>query len=286
MVSLLKFWKRKEDSPVVEEPVQPVSTGEESVSIGSRNHIANTIAVISGKGGVGKSTVSGLLAAGLGMRGYRMGLLDADITGPSIPKMFGMRGGNLKRNPFGIVPAETPLGLKMMSLNLFLNDENDPAIWRGPRIAGAIKEFYDQVDWGTLDYLLLDMPPGTGDAAISMLQNIPLTGAIVVTTPQDLAFTIVRKAYHMLVKHEIPVIGVVENLCAGICPGCQQELVLFSGQTQVADWCQREQIAYLGGLPWDEKLAKIIDLGKVDSFYTEPIDRLVDCVIARTRLQA
>lgn len=268
---------------MADEPAQQASTADESVLIGSRNHIANTIAVISGKGGVGKSTVSGLLAAGLGMRGYRMGLLDADITGPSIPKMFGMKGGNLKRNSYGIVPAVTPMGLKMMSLNLFLDDENDPAIWRGPRIAGAIKEFYEQVDWGTLDYLLLDMPPGTGDAAISMLQNIPLTGAIVVTTPQDLAFTIVRKAYHMLVKHKIPVVGVVENLCAGICPGCQQELVLFSGQKPVEDWCRKEQIHYLGGLPWDEKLAEMIDQGKVDSFYTEAIDRLVDRVIARTR---
>jgi len=247
--------------------------------IGSRNEIKRIIAVISGKGGVGKSTVSGLLASGLIMRGYRVGVLDADITGPSIPKMFGLGGGKMAKNNYGIMPARSKMGLKIMSLNLFIADETDPVIWRGPRIGSAVGEFYSQVDWGKLDFLILDMPPGTGDIAISVLQNISLSGAIVVTTPQDMAFTIVRKAYNMLVSNQIPIVGIVENLKAGICPHCQKEFALFTGMG-VEQWCSEKQVPYLGGLPWDSELALCADQGKMENYYPAHVDRMLDSFIS------
>lgn len=249
--------------------------------VGNRNEIKQIIAVISGKGGVGKSTVSGLLASGLIMRGYRVGILDADITGPSIPKMFGLSGGKMGKNDYGIVPRRSRMGLKIMSLNLFIPDETDPVIWRGPRIGSAVGEFYSQVDWGKLDFLILDMPPGTGDIAISVLQNISLSGAIVVTTPQDMAFTIVRKAYNMLVNHQIPVLGIVENLKAGICPNCQKEFALFTDMG-IEQWCSENQVDYLGGIPWDRELALCADQGNLEDYYPGHVDRMLDCFISTT----
>lgn len=282
-------WKKKKaihSEPEREEPlIAPAVKNVEAKaapSPGSRNQIESVVAVISGKGGVGKSSTSALIASGLIMRGYRVGVLDADITGPSIPRMYGITEARMGKNDFGIVPVEHRMGLKIMSLNLFLSDETDPVIWRGPRIAGAIQEFYQQVDWGSLDYLLIDMPPGTGDAAISVLQNIPLTGAVVITTPHDLAFSIVRKAYKMLVKHQIPVLGIVENFKTGVCPACQHELALFSGQ-DIKQWCEQQGVLYLAGIPWDQKLALMADEGDIGSYYTGDIDQLVQGVISKTR---
>lgn len=281
-------WKKKKSAarPGSEDvSIEPGTVDAEEKAppaLGSRNRIESVIAVISGKGGVGKSSTTALLASGLIMRGYRVGILDADITGPSIPRMYGVSRARMGKNDFGIIPVEHRLGLKMMSLNLFLSDETDPAIWRGPRIAGAIQEFYNQVDWGQLDYLLIDMPPGTADAAISVLQNIPLTAAIVVTTPHDLAFSIVRKAYKMLVKHNIPILGVVENFKTGVCPACQHELALFSGG-DIEQWCEQHEVSYLAGIPWDQKLAVKADAGNIDSYYSKDSNRLVEGVISKTR---
>lgn len=246
-----------------------------STQIVSRNKIDRVVAVVSGKGGVGKSTVTCLLASGLIMRGYRVGILDADITGPSIPKAFGIQGGYMAKNDYGIVPRRTPMEIKVMSLNLFLQDENDPVIWRGPRISGAVKEFYEQVDWGHLDFLLLDMPPGTGDISITVLQDIPLNGAVIVTSPQDIAFTVVKKAYKMLKKHDVPVLGMVENFKTGVCPQCGHEFEIFTGWG-INDWCKENQVQYMGELPWDARLSKLADEGNIENYYTPEVESMVD----------
>ncbi|MDD2510905.1 MAG: Mrp/NBP35 family ATP-binding protein [Syntrophomonas sp.] len=290
---MLKFFKKKEKRPKSKKeegpgpetatiaPTTPEDNkdAEPSTQIGQRNDIKRVIAVISGKGGVGKSTVSSLLASALLAHGYTVGLLDADITGPSIPRVFGVSGGSMGKNDYGMVPRRSRKGLKIMSLNLFLADEELPVIWRGPRIAGAVKEFYSQVDWGTLDFLILDMPPGTGDIAITVLQNIALDGAVVVSTPQDLAFTIVRKAFHMLNKHEVPVLGVVENLTSGICPHCQHEVELFSGGG-IKQWCEEKQVNYLGSLPWDAGLSYCADRGHIDNYYPAAVDQMLEAFLA------
>jgi Mrp family chromosome partitioning ATPase len=275
---------KKEEGAVTETPTATATTEDNSdagpsAQIGQRNDIKRVIAVISGKGGVGKSTVSSLLASALLAHGYKVGLLDADITGPSIPRVFDVSGGSMGKNDYGIIPRRSRKGLKIMSLNLFLADEELPVIWRGPRIGGAVKEFYSQVDWGTLDFLILDMPPGTGDIAITVLQSIELDAAVVVSTPQDLAFTIVRKAWHMLNKHEVPVLGVVENLTSGVCPHCQHEVELFSGGG-IRQWCEEKQVNYLGSIPWDAALSYCADRGQIDNYYPEAVGQMVEAFLA------
>lgn len=275
---------KKEEGAVTEMPTATATTEDNSDAgsssqIGLRNDIKRVIAVISGKGGVGKSTVSSLLASALLAHGYKVGLLDADITGPSIPRVFGVSGGSMGKNDYGIIPRRSRKGLKIMSLNLFLADEELPVIWRGPRIGGAVKEFYSQVDWGTLDFLILDMPPGTGDIAITVMQSIELDAAVVVSTPQDLAFTIVRKALHMLNKHGVPVLGVVENLTSGVCPHCQHEMELFSGGG-IRQWCKEKQVNYLGSIPWDAALSYCADRGQIDNYYPAAVDKMVEAFLA------
>lgn len=289
---MLKFFRKKEEKiklPREKEAEAEKSTAEAdiegkgdsgtSAEIGQRNDIKRIIAVMSGKGGVGKSTVSSLLASALLNQGYRVGLLDADITGPSIPKVFGISGGAMGKNDYGIIPRYSRKGLKIMSLNLFLSNEELPVIWRGPRIAGAVKEFYSQVDWGTLDFLILDMPPGTGDIAITVLQSLELDAAVVVSTPQDLAFTIVKKALHMLDKKMVPVLGVVENLTSGICPHCQHEVELFTGGG-VKQWCEEKGVNYLGSIPWDAALSYCADQGRIDNYYPAAVEQMIDAFVA------
>lgn len=287
-MGVLDVFKRKQKKSAVKKG-QPENEGHMNdlkkeilpEQIGSRNRINKTIAVVSGKGGVGKSTISALLACGLMMRGYRVGILDADVTGPSIPKMFGIKGGNMAKNDYGMVPQESKMGIKIMSLNLFLRDENNPVIWRGPRIAGVVGQFYSQADWRELDFLILDMPPGTGDIAISVIQDIPLFGAVVVTTPQDMAFTIVRKAYQFLVKNDIEILGIAENLKTGICPHCKGEFGLFTS-SGVIDWCEQNMVGYLGDIPWDAKLMEYSDIGQIEGFYSKAVNVLTDRLIAST----
>ncbi len=270
--------KAEAEKNLAEESPEGNTNSDTPSLIGQRNDIKRIIAVISGKGGVGKSTVSSLLASALLNQGYRVGLLDADITGPSIPKVFGVSGGSMGKNDYGIIPKYSRRGLKIMSLNLFLSNEELPVIWRGPRIAGAVKEFYSQVDWGTLDFLILDMPPGTGDIAITVLQSLELDAAVVVSTPQDLAFTIVRKALNMLEKSEVPILGVVENLTSGICPHCKHEVQLFSGGG-VKKWCGEKGVNYLGSIPWDTALAYCADQGKIDNYYPAAVEQMVDAFV-------
>ncbi len=222
------------------------------------------LAVMSGKGGVGKSLVTGLLAVTLRKAGFKVGILDADLTGPSIPKMFGIKkratGSNGK-----ILPIESYSGIKVMSLNLLLDKEDDAVIWRGPVIAGAIKQFWTDVVWGDLDYLLIDLPPGTADAPLTVMQSIPLSGVVVVSSPQDLAVMIVKKALQMTRKLDIPVLGLVENMSYACCPKCGEKISFF-GESNVDEITEQYAIELLAEIPIDPKISKLCDEGKIEDY--------------------
>ncbi|MBR2489274.1 MAG: P-loop NTPase, partial [Clostridia bacterium] len=187
------------------------------VPTGEYNNIKHVIGVVSGKGGVGKSMVTSMLAVLMQRKGYKVGILDADITGPSIPKTFGINSRAMQ-NEIGILPAETKTGIKLMSVNLMLAEKESPVLWRGPVIAGAVKQFWTDVVWGDLDFLFVDCPPGTGDVPLTVFQSLPLDGAVIVTSPQDLVSMIVKKAYNMADMMNIPVLGIVENMSYVVCP--------------------------------------------------------------------
>ena len=225
--------------------------------------VRKVIGVVSGKGGVGKSLVSGELAVMLRRMGYRVGILDADITGPSIPRMFG-----LHEKAFGdgehIFPAETETGIRVMSINLMLENDDSPVIWRGPVIAGAVKQFWEDVSWGELDVMIIDMPPGTGDVPLTVFQSIPLDGVVVVSTPQDLVGMIVRKAVHMATMMHIPVLGLVENMSYALCPDCGKRIDLF-GKSRIAQEAAELGLSVLAQLPFDAASAALCDEGTIES---------------------
>lgn len=230
---------------------------------GEFNNIKHVVAVVSGKGGVGKSMVSSLLAVLMSQKGYKVGILDADITGPSIPKSFGIMG-NAMQNELGILPAETKTGIKIMSVNMLLKENDAPVVWRGPVIAGAVKQFWQDVVWGDLDYLFIDCPPGTGDVPLTVFQTVPLDGAIIVTSPQDLVSLIVKKAYNMAKMMNINILGTVENMSYVKCPDCGKCFSVFgSGSEGIAD---ELNIALLGKLPIDASLAQMVDNGCIEHF--------------------
>ena len=223
------------------------------------SRIKKVIGIVSGKGGVGKSLVTGGIAAQLAKEGYKVGILDADITGPSIPKMFGINTRAMQ-NDLGILPAETDNGIKIMSINMLLEDTAAPVVWRGPVIAGAVKQFWSEVYWGELDYLLIDCPPGTGDVPLTVFQSIPLDGVVIVTSPQDLVSLIVKKAYNMAKMMNIPVIGIAENMSYIKCPDCGKEIHIFgSGKSEtIAD---ELGVPLLAKIPMDRDLAVAADNG-------------------------
>ncbi len=221
--------------------------------------IKNVIGVVSGKGGVGKSLVTAGLATAMRKAGYNVGILDADITGPSIPKMFGINSRAMQ-NETGILPAESADGIKIMSVNLLLEDVEAPVVWRGPVIAGAVKQFWSEVNWGELDYLFIDCPPGTGDVPLTVFQSIPISGAVIVTSPQDLVSLIVKKAYNMAKMMDIPVLGITENMSYVKCPNCGEEFHIFgSGKSEtIAD---ELDLPLLTKIPIDVSLAALADNG-------------------------
>jgi len=231
--------------------------------------IKKVIGVVSGKGGVGKSFVTAGLAAKMRKKGYEVGILDADITGPSIPKMFGVHGPAVG-NDMGIDPIQAEDGTKIMSINLLMDDEEAPVVWRGPVIAGAVKQFWTDVIWGDLDYLFVDMPPGTGDVPLTVFQSLPVDGIIIVTSPQELVQMIVKKAYNMAGMMNIPVLGVVENYSYLKCPDCGKEISLF-GESHIDEAAKELGIDVLGKLPLDPKSAQAADEGK---FYEVEISHL------------
>ena len=243
----------------------------------SRSQINKVIAVMSGKGGVGKSLVTSSLAAKLKKKGYKVGILDADITGPSIPKMFGLNE-TANGDGNGLYPVETGSGIKVMSVNLLLEDEEEPVIWRGPVISSVVKQFWSDVYWGELDYLLIDMPPGTGDVPLTVFQSIPVDGAIIVTSPQDLVRLIVKKAYNMAVKMDIPVMGIVENYSYIECPDCGKKISVF-GESKIDEIASEIGIEVLGKLPIIPAIAKLADEGRFDEADNTFIDMAVDKII-------
>ncbi len=225
--------------------------------------VRKVIGVVSGKGGVGKSLVSGELAVMLSRMGYRVGVLDADITGPSIPRMFGIHDKALGDGEH-IFPAETEKGIEVMSINLMLENDDAPVIWRGPVIAGAVKQFWEDVAWGELDVMVIDMPPGTGDVPLTVFQSIPLDGVVVVSTPQDLVGMIVRKAVNMANMMNIPVLGLVENMSYALCPDCGRRIELF-GKSKIAQEAAALHLPVLAQLPFDPKAAQLCDEGSIEA---------------------
>ena len=221
--------------------------------------VKKVIGVVSGKGGVGKSLVTGGLAVSMSRAGYKTAVLDADITGPSIPKMFGVNARAMQ-DATGILPASSPDGIKLMSVNLLLEDIEAPVVWRGPVIAGAVKQFWTDVNWGEIDYMFVDCPPGTGDVPLTVFQSLPLDGIVIVTSPQDLVSLIVKKAYNMAKMMNIPVLGIVENMSYIKCPDCGKEFHIFgSGKTEtVAD---ELGVDLLARIPIDTDMATLIDNG-------------------------
>ncbi len=243
----------------------------------SRSQINKVIAVMSGKGGVGKSLVTSSLAAKLKKKGYKVGILDADITGPSIPKMFGLNE-TANGDGNGLYPVETSSGIKVMSVNLLLEDEEEPVIWRGPVISSVVKQFWSDVYWEELDYLLIDMPPGTGDVPLTVFQSIPVDGAIIVTSPQDLVRLIVKKAYNMVVKMDIPVMGIVENYSYIECPDCGKKIAVF-GESKIDEIASEIGVELLGKLPIVPAIAKLADEGRFDEADNTFVDMAVDKII-------
>ena len=222
--------------------------------------IKHVIGVVSGKGGVGKSMVTASLANLMAKKGYRVGILDADITGPSIPKMYGLHGP-AQAGDEGIYPMISENDIKVMSINLLMPDEESPVIWRGPVISGVVKQFWTDVIWGELDYLFVDMPPGTGDVPLTVFQSLPVEGIVIVSSPQDLVRMIVKKAYNMAKAMNVPVIGIVENYSYFKCPDCGKEIKVF-GESHIDEIAAEMGLPVLGKMPIEPELARLSDEGE------------------------
>ena len=227
------------------------------------SHIGKVIAVVSGKGGVGKSTVTSSLAVAMRRLGKKVGVLDADITGPSIPTAFGVHT-KAEGSELGIYPVETKTGIEIMSLNLLMENETDPVVWRGPVIAGAVKQFWTDVEWGEVDYMFVDMPPGTGDVPLTVFQSLPVNGLLVVTSPQDLVSMIVTKAVHMAQMMSIPVLGLIENYSYFQCPDCGAKHAIF-GKSHLEQEAMQLGLPLLAQLPIDPAVAAAIDAGQAEN---------------------
>lgn len=237
--------------------------GPAQFTTNANTNIKHVLGVVSGKGGVGKSLVTGILAIELARAGYKVAILDGDITGPSIPKMLGLSGEHAKAVGELIIPAQSAQGIKVMSTNLVLERETDPVVWRGPILGNALQQFYEQTIWGDIDYLLVDMPPGTGDVALTVFQSLPIEGVVIVSTPQDLVQMVVAKAVNMAAMMEIPVVGLVENMAYFQCPDCGTRHELF-GPSRAAETCATFGIDMLGQLPLDPKIAEACDQGVLE----------------------
>lgn len=238
--------------------------------------IKKVIGVVSGKGGVGKSLVCGMLAAKCRKAGLKVGVLDADITGPSVPKAFGIKE-RAKQNETGLLPEQTESGIKIMSINLLLEDENQPVVWRGPVISGVIQQFWTDVNWGELDYLFVDMPPGTGDVALTVFQSLPVDGIVIVSTPQDLVKMIVNKAYNMAQMMNVPVLGLVENMSYYECPNCKKRLSIF-GESQIDKTSAELGVPVLAKLPINPDAARLVDEGKIELLDVPELDEFINAM--------
>lgn len=246
--------------------------GEKSLKVAANAAatVRKVIGVVSGKGGVGKSLVCGILAVNLARRGARVGILDADITGPSIPRMVGLAGERARGVDELIVPNLTKGGIKVMSANLVLEHESDPVLWRGPVVAGAIKQFWEDCAWGDLDYLLVDMPPGTGDVALTVFQSLPVDGVVIVSSPQDLVQMVVGKAVNMANMMSVPVLGLVENMAYVECPHCGEKIYPY-GPSRLEETAKAFDVEALGQLGIDPKLAEACDEGTFETVLPEGV---------------
>jgi len=240
------------------------------------SHVKKVIGVVSGKGGVGKSLVTSLLATVLRRRENSVAVLDADITGPSIPKCFGLKQRAVS-DENGLYPVATKTGVKVMSVNLLLEEETNPVVWRGPVIAGAIKQFWTDVIWGDVDYMFVDMPPGTGDAPLTVFQSLPLDGILIVTSPQELVSMIVSKAVEMAKMMNVPVLGLIENMSYVTCPDCGKEIHVF-GESHIDEVAAKYALQVLGRLPMDPVLASSCDKGVVELFEGSWLDAAADLI--------
>ena len=240
--------------------------------------IKKVIGVVSGKGGVGKSMTSALLAVEMRRRGYRVGVLDADITGPSIPKLFGIHGRALG-DENGIWPIQSRTGIDVMSVNLLLENEEDPVVWRGPVIAGAVKQFWQEVIWKDVDFLFVDMPPGTGDVPLTVFQTLPVDGIVVVTSPQELVSMIVGKAVKMAQMMNIPILGVVENMSYLVCPDCGKKIPVF-GDSHLEETAGKYGVKVLAKMPLDPQLTACADGGAIEAYACDALAPAADAVAA------
>ncbi len=236
--------------------------------------IKKVIGVVSGKGGVGKSLVTSLLAVTMNRRGHETAILDADVTGPSIPKSFGIET-KADANELGIFPVKSKMGTKIMSINLLLPNDTDPVVWRGPMIAGAVKQFWTDVIWGDVDYMFIDMPPGTGDVSLTVFQSLKVDGIIVVTSPQELVSMIVSKAVKMAEMMHVPVLGIVENMSYFKCDQCDKAHQIF-GESHIEEVAKEHNIEVLGKLPIDPRLAAACDRGAIELFDGEWMDHVAE----------
>ena len=241
------------------------------------SEIKRVIAVVSGKGGVGKSSVTAMLASAMNQKGYSVAVLDADITGASIPKMFGIKGG-VAGDGDAMYPAETPAGIKIMSSNLLLENESDPVVWRGPLIAGLVKQFWTDVIWGSVDYMFIDCPPGTGDVPLTVFQSVKVDGIVVVATPQELVSMIVEKAVNMANMMKIPVLGIVENMSYVQCPHCGEKIRLFGSDDAVQAVAQKFGLPILAEIPYSAEVVANSDSGKSDSANNRYIEPAADII--------
>ena len=245
------------------------------------SNVKKVIGVVSGKGGVGKSFVTASLACAMKKAGYQVGIMDADITGPSIPKMLGVHG-QIVGDERGMIPMEAENGIKVMSVNLLLDHEEDPVIWRGPVIAGVVKQFWNETVWGDVDYLFVDMPPGTGDVPLTVFQSLPVDGIVIVTSPQELVQMIVKKAYNMAEQMHIPVLGIVENFSYLACPDCGKKISLF-GESHVEEVAEELQVPVFGKLPLDPSMAQKADEGRFAEIENNNLSAGIECLKALSK---
>ena len=251
-------------------------TAPQSLNNDNNKGVKKVIAVVSGKGGVGKSLVTSMLAVSAAKKGLKTAILDADITGPSIPKSFGVHE-KATCDEAGTVmyPPVTKSGIKLMSLNLLVENETDPGIWRGPVIAGTVKQFWSDVVWGEVDYMFIDMPPGTGDVPLTVFQSIPVDGIVIVTSPQDLVSMIVKKACKMAKLMNVPIVGIVENMSYLVCPDCGKKIDIF-GHSKLEQVAQETGLEILGRMPIDPTLAALCDEGKIEEMPVEYLEGAVE----------
>jgi Mrp family chromosome partitioning ATPase len=245
-----------------------------SVKLNAKSSVRKVIGIISGKGGVGKSLVASMLAVLMNRRGHSTAIFDADITGPSIPKAFGIKD-KAKSGGQGLLPVESRDGIKIMSINLLLNNDTDPVIWRGPLIASTIKQFWSDVVWGEVDFMFIDMPPGTGDVALTVFQSLPVDGIIIVTSPQELVSMIVSKAVNMAKRMNVPILGIIENMSYLKCPDCGKEINVF-GESRIEEVAREHGIPVLGKLPIDPAIASAVDKGLIEDFEGDWLEKTAE----------